>query len=121
DALQVADPVAVRVGEGPGIDLVEDGRLPPGVALSHGGTLRGVAKSAIWRIERARSGPHDGAPALGGRVTGEKGRAAAHPSAHCSFGAAFGGVREQMLALLIGRCAAVLAPGAVFRAPRPAP
>ena len=34
DALQVADPVAVGVGEGPGVDLVEDRGRPP--RLGHG-------------------------------------------------------------------------------------
>ena len=29
DALEVADPVAVRIGERPRVDLVEDGGLPP--------------------------------------------------------------------------------------------
>src|SRR5207248_2757888 len=39
DALEVADSVAVRVGEGPGIDLIDDRRLPPRGAPGHGRTL----------------------------------------------------------------------------------
>ena len=35
DAVEVADPVAVAVLKGPGIDLVDDGILPPGASGAH--------------------------------------------------------------------------------------
>ena len=40
DALEVADPVAVRVGEGAGVDLVDDGGLPPRL-VGHRRTVTG--------------------------------------------------------------------------------
>ena len=44
DALEVADAVAVRVGEGAGIDLVDDGGLPPRLVGHRGDRTAGCSE-----------------------------------------------------------------------------
>ncbi len=48
DAIEIPDPVTVRVLEGAGIDLVDDAALPPQVRIAHlaATVTRGACRSA---------------------------------------------------------------------------
>jgi hypothetical protein len=53
DAAQIADAVTADVAEAPRIDLVHDGRFPPGLTLGHGRTFHG----AFRRVQQGGEEP----------------------------------------------------------------
>ena len=97
DAAEVADAVAVRVGEAARVDLVDD-RLPPPVAV--GGhrcrRRRGHATHAIDASERGRGPVRE----VGGRHTRRRDGAvrSSERAAHLLAALVSGGVREVVLA-----------------------
>ncbi len=50
DAGQVSDPVPVGVGEGPGVDLVEDGPLPPGPGVDGQASAFCLIRASVARM-----------------------------------------------------------------------